>query len=626
MPVLKLTLFCMLFPITGLLGQSPDWRNIRNGLVIPDEVYSDQPYIVLTDDEAWLCILTTGSGREGRSGQYVATTRSTDRGRTWSDLVPLEPPGGPEASYAVPLKIPSGRIYAFYNHNTDDIREIKLDDPELTTEGTTKRVDSQGYFVFKYSDDHGRTWSGERYTIPVREFEVDRNNVYGGEIRFFWNVGKAFTLGEAGYVPLIKVGGFGEGFFTSNEGVLLRSQNILTEMNPEKITWETLPDGDLGLRTPPGGGPIAAEQSYAVLSDGSLYCVYRSIDGHPVYTYSRDGGHSWEPPAYLRYANGRLVKHPRAANFAWRCQNGKYLYWFHNHGGRFIREHPERRTMAYEDRNPAWVSGGMEKDGPAGRIIEWTQPEILLYDDDPLIRMSYPDLLEDQGNYYVTETQKDIARVHQLDPGLLHALWNQPDNHHKAVDSLKAEWFFGDEGFPLQKKGVVFDPFYEHDPGRDDYGGMHIRSGFTIELSFRLDDLGSGQILLDTRNESGKGLLLHTTAQGTVRLSMSDARTVSTWDCDPGMLKAGKDHYLSVIVDGGPKIILFVVDGILNDGGDERPFGWGRFNPYIHEVNGAGKWTLGKNLNGRIRHMTVYNRALKVSEAIGNYNHYLLGQ
>ena len=59
-------------------------------------------------------------------------------------------------------------------------------------------------------------------TIPVREFEIDRNNPYQGSIRFFWNVGKAFSLEGAGYVPLIKVGGFGKGFFTSNEGALLR--------------------------------------------------------------------------------------------------------------------------------------------------------------------------------------------------------------------------------------------------------------------------------------------------------------------------------------------------------------------------------------------------------------------
>jgi hypothetical protein len=626
MQALRLTLLCMFLSVTGVRGQDPDWRNIRNGLVIPDVVYSDQPYIMKTEDGAWLCILTTGAGREGQSGQYVAATRSTDQGRTWSDLVPLEPPGGPEASYAVPLKTPSGRIYAFYNHNTDNIREIKLDDPNMTPEGTIKRVDSQGYFVFKYSDDNGRSWSQERHTITVREFKIDRNNVYGGEIRFFWNVGKAFTLGGAGYVPLIKVGGFGEGFFTSNEGVLLRSPNILTETDPEKIIWETLPDGDIGLGTPPGGGPIAAEQSYSVLSDGSIYCVYRTIDGYPVYTYSRDGGHNWDTPAYLRYANGRLVKHPRAANFAWRCQNGQYLYWFHNHGGKFIRENPVRRTMAYEDRNPAWVMGGTERDGPRGRTIAWTQPEILLYDDDPLIRMSYPDLLEDGGDYYITETQKDIARIHRLDTAVLQALWNQPYNQKKTTDGLEAEWLLEDARFPVKKEGVVFDPFYVHDPGRDDHGGMHIRSGFTIDLSFRLDDLGSGQMMIDTRNESGKGLLLSTTSGGTVRLSMGDGRTISTWDCEPGLLTAGEEHYLSVIVDGGPKMILFVVDGILNDGGDQRQFGWGRFNPYLQEVNGKRYWTLGNKLSGEIRHMRIYKRALSVSEAIGNYRYYLINK
>ncbi len=195
-------------------------------------------------------------------------------------------------SYAVMLKVPSGRIYAFYNHNTDNIREIKLDDPDFLPGGTIKRVDSQGYFVFRYSDDHGKTWSSNRYTIPIREFEIDRNNVYGGEIQFFWNVGKPFILDGAGYVSLHKVGGFGDGFFTSNEGVLLKSPNILTETDPGKLSWETLPDGDIGLRTPDGGGPISAEQSYSVMSDGSIFCVYRTIDGHPVYTYSRDGGHN----------------------------------------------------------------------------------------------------------------------------------------------------------------------------------------------------------------------------------------------------------------------------------------------------------------------------------------------
>jgi len=340
-----------------------DKRNIRTGWEIPTETYSDQPYIVKTDDGAWLCILTTGGGREGASGQHVITLRSTDQGKTWSEKVDVEPADGPEASYSVMLKVTSGRIYAFYNHNTDNLRRIKADNPPYK-DGYCYRVDSQGYFVFKYSDDQGRSWSEKRYSIPIREMEIDRQNAYGGKIQFFWNVGKPSVLDGAGYVSLHKVGDFGEGFFTSNEGVLLKSDNILTEKDPEKIRWETLPDGDYGLRTPPGGGPIAAEQSYSVLSDGSIYCVYRTIDGHPVYTYSRNGGHTWDTPQYKKYKDGRLMKHPRAANFAWKCNNGKYLYWFHNHGGRFIREHPQRRGIAYNDRNPVWLCGGIEVDSP----------------------------------------------------------------------------------------------------------------------------------------------------------------------------------------------------------------------------------------------------------------------
>ncbi len=267
--------------------------------------------------------------------------------------------------------------------------------------------------------------------------------------------------------------------------------------------------------------------------------------------------------------------------------------------------------------------GGIEKEGPNGMIIEWTQPEILLYDDDPLIRMSYPDLVEDNGNYYITETQKDIARVHELDPGLLQGLWNQFDNRQRTVDGLVVEWQLEDERLPQKKEGIQFDHFYDHDPGREDHGGRHIRSGFTIDIAFRLENLEAGQIMINTRNEFGQGLQLVTTDEKTVRLSMSDGRTISTWDCDKGILEPGVDHFMSVIVDGGPRIILFVMDGILCDGGENRQFGWGRFNPYLHEVNGDQKWILGKNLMGGISGISVYNRALKVSEAIGNFNHHI---
>ena len=193
-----------------------DWRNIVNGLEIPTSSYCDQPFVVKTDDDAWLCCVTTGSGHEGEPGQHVTTMRSMDCGKTWTSPVAVEPPGDVENSYAVMLKVSSGRIYIFYNHNTDNVREVKCHN------GTDvfSRVDSLGYFVFKYSDDHGESWSAKRYDIPFRLFKCDRENVYDGKLCFFWNVGKPFTHDGAVFVSLHKVGQMGEGFFQQSEGVL----------------------------------------------------------------------------------------------------------------------------------------------------------------------------------------------------------------------------------------------------------------------------------------------------------------------------------------------------------------------------------------------------------------------
>ena len=259
-------------------------------------------------------MVTTGAGHEGERGQHVVTMRSTDHGRTWTEPVPVEPAEGPEASYAVLLAAPGGRIFCFYNYNSDNLRAVRADNPPFT-DGLRRRVDSLGSFVYRYSDDHGRTWSQERYTVPIREMDIDRRNAYGGRVRFFWNVGRPFIHEGAACVSVHKVGGFGEGAFTRSEGVLVRSPDLLIAPDPGQATWETLPDGDYGLRTPPGGGPIAEEQSYVALSDGSFFCVYRTIDGHPACAYSRDGGHTWTRPEYMRYADGRAIKHPRAANF-----------------------------------------------------------------------------------------------------------------------------------------------------------------------------------------------------------------------------------------------------------------------------------------------------------------------
>jgi len=602
-------------PATALTATVPDPRHISNGWNIPSEGYADQPYIVKTDDGAWLCVMTTGSGREGATGQHIVSMRSYDLGHTWSKPVDIEPAEDPEASYAVLLKAPSGRIYVFYNHNTDNVREVKTE-----TGGVFQRVDSLGHYVFKFSDDGGRSWSANRYEVPIREFDCDRTNVYGGKLRFFWNVGRPLILGDTAIMVLHKVGAMGVGFFAQSEGAFFKSGNILTERDPEKIVFETLPDGTVGLRTPPGGRRVAEEQSIVALSDGSLYCVYRTVDGWPSCAYSRDGGHTWTAPAYACYApSGHRIKHPRAANFAWRCSNGKFLYWFHNHGGPFIGQMADDPTGAigspYDDRNPAWLAAGVERDSPEGKVIHWSQPEILLYDDDPFIRMSYPDLVEQDGRYYVTETQKNAGRVHEIPKPLIQGLFNQFEHRTLVTNGLILE-LVGNAPLPYETRMPRLPEFQVRDSRRADFGSKDLRAGFSLDFWLQLQSLDAGQKVLDSRDDRSRGILVATTETGTLRITLNDGRQESSWESDRGLLQPNKLHHVVITVDGGPKIITFVVDGLLCDGGDERQFGWGRFSPTLRAPNGTSKLRIGE----LVRSLRIYNRALRTSEAVGNFH------
>ena len=111
--------------------------DIATGSVIPSTGYCDQPYVVKLYGGSWLCTMTTGSGDEGESGQHVAATRSLDRGQTWSPLVAIEPPDGPEASWAMPYLTSYGRVYVFYTYNAANMREVIAETPYAS-----KRVDT----------------------------------------------------------------------------------------------------------------------------------------------------------------------------------------------------------------------------------------------------------------------------------------------------------------------------------------------------------------------------------------------------------------------------------------------------------------------------------------------------
>ncbi len=394
-----------------------DPRLLSNGFEIPSEGYCDQPYIVKTADGAWLCVMTTGRGREGEQGQHIVSSRSTDRGRSWSAPVDIEPANGPEASWAMPYITRYGRVYVFYAYNTQNLREVAFGNG-----GTCSRVDTLGDYVFKFSDDGGQSWKTARRVIPVRETKIDRENPYRGKIRFFWGVGKPIRCRDHMYLGFAKVGKFGEGFMEISEGWFLRCENIETERDPERLRWETLPDGDIGLQSP-GAGTVCDEANLTQLSDGSLFATCRTIEGHPLEAWSRDGGHTWTS-RFMRYApGGPLVCNPRGPNFVRKLESGphagKFLYWFYNNSAR-----------GYDpgSRNPVWLLGGVERDSPEGKTLHWGRPEVVLYDLDLHAAIGYPDFVEDDNRLFISETRKTVARIHEISGELLDRLfeWIRP--------------------------------------------------------------------------------------------------------------------------------------------------------------------------------------------------------
>ena len=337
------------------------------------------------------------------------------------------------------------------------------------------------------------------------------------------------------------------------------------------------------------------------LSDGSLYATYRSIDGYNCAAYSRDGGRKWTPPDYASYTpGGRRIKHPRAANFVRKFSNGKFLLWYHNHAGEAVHA---RKWPYYDGRNPGWISGGVEKNG----FIHWSQPEILLYDENPDTRISYPDFVEDRGRYFITETMKTHARVHPIDSSLLEGMWNQSSN--KAV--AKRGLILSAPGAPSSSLALPALPDLSQ-------GG-----GFTLELWLRLNELSDGQVLFDTTTPSGRGITLRTSDRFTLALSLSDGKTRTVWDSDPGThqgtLRTGVWQHVVFIVDGGPKIVSVVVDGTLNDGGAVRDYGWSFFPAELGDINGERDARVASRLFGEIRKLRVYDRYLRTSEAVGNF-------
>ena len=358
-----------------------DWQRTNPDLVVylpalpggPDE-YADHLHVEYTPGGDLLAIWTAGT-YESAPDVHIVCARSQDEGATWSDPVVLDRPRAPGMipSLAFPLFSRSGRIYVLYNQNLG------------IGEGSSR---FSGVLRCQYSDDDGHTWIRGDIDIPWRRTRYDHPDPRVGCNCIVWQkpIRDARDRLIAGLSrwssPMVyprPVGGNRNHADTGCE--LMRFDNIDEGPEPEDIQITWLPDQEGTIRVSPGiepdasrGYSLAEEPAITLLPDGRLWMNMRTVTGRIWYTVSDDHGHTWRPPAVLRYRDdGAEVLHPKSPDPIYRLQDGRYLLFFHNHDG---HQYGATGPWDMDARRPLFTTVGEFRSG-AHQPLWFSEPKLL---------------------------------------------------------------------------------------------------------------------------------------------------------------------------------------------------------------------------------------------------------
>jgi len=257
------------------------------------------------------------------------------------------------------------------------------------------------------------------------------------------------------------------------------------------------------------------------------------------------------------------------------------------------------------------LSGGVENNGN----IIWSQPEIDLYDNDPTaFGMSYPDYIEKDGRLWMIETQKNTARVHEVNHNLIEGMWRQGKDTLLVEDRLIMNSDFT-HGFTNK---INFPQLPSLIDGE----------GFSIELWLVVNDFTPKETVLSTIGKKNKGIRISLSENNSLQFEMNDGEMRSdniidqrSVTSDENTINEGKIHHVVFTIDGAAQISTVLVDGILSDGSaSTREYGWNRTHPYLKDFNDTNICTFNENFNGSVYSVRVYNRPLRSSEAIANFH------
>lgn len=616
-----------------------DPRDLKAGWFVDDRngYYDSQNIVAVTEPDGSLglsVIFHHSENREGGPGLRLLSTRSTDRGRTWTTPQPVdEPSRQSHDGYQLLHRRADGseRIFLFYGWN-EGSQYPEGADPSLTELRRTDMQLDEGYW-FRVSDDGGRSWGDRRWLVPVRRTRIDRGNPWGGATMGMFLCDKPSVIGDAVYMAFQKTRD-GAGETPGSEVFFLRSRNLLHVDDLDDAEWETLPLGDVGLQSPDGELELGEEPHVLQPVDARperLFSLWRAETGKLAAAYSDDGGEHWDPPFWLTYEGvpaGQVMKNPRGSITPYRMRrpapdgSAEFVLVFYNNG--------RTERLGYVGRRVYWLTVG--RGTPEG-TIRWAQPELLLYwdgsgfEDRPdwnadwaiVDGPGYPDWAElPDGTLALVESNKLAVRYHEVHQHLLQHLRHQPELCRPPADALALDWA---PDRPLPSAGPVL-------PDLRAGGGCTLTVAFrataaqpaqgcTMVEAFSNVTAALGEEPTDRRID--KGYRISVADDGELELFVTDGFDTSLTHrtCIAGEMAVwdGALHTVSFVLDGAAKVSSVVVDHRLDDGGAQQPQGWQFLSRGLGEVGGRDL-LISPAFGGTLERFMVHDRALLTSEAI----------
>ena len=416
----------------------------------------------------------------------------------------------------------------------------------------------------------------------------------------------------------------------------LRSDNILSEPDPAKVSWTTWPAGDGGPTEgcgPIDGGDISEEGGVLSLGGPRVLYIYRTANGWLNECVSADGGESWTPRR-VAYAAGGHVKGPRGPLTARRLSSGEFLLLFFNNGW------PGYSGANNATRNPYFLALGILD--PGEDDVVWSQPEIVLYGRGwtaesavaPAYDLAYPDIVEQPDGPIVALVVRENPPGSACNNTDFLAIGGCGVSAHTIPASLIAglRKQLAKAPTPLVSRDLLFDrrggsavPFPA--PAWPDLnvgpGGLTLEAWIDVPAHVSIATVASMSAVLDCIGPDGHAgivLRLGTSGDGSIELELRwgpESTEAATLRSERGLLVPGQRLHLAAIVDAGPQMVYFIANGRFCDGGDAEVFGY-RFFRFVGNVSGAttSMCTVG---GSEVVRMRAYGDRLTVSEVIGNY-------